>query len=213
MAKIERGILGGLSGKIGGVVGSSWKGIAVLKAKPLSVANPNTAAQQAQRGKFSMCVGWGKNILTGVIKPCWDRFAIKSSGWADWVKANIDNFATGVVSAPAAIAISLGTLTLDILGGSTSADASADVTLNYTSTAGVGSGVASDEVYAVCWNEDKNTFGVSNVDTRSVAGAQSVVVTMSEVNDAGNSIHCYIAFRRADGTLVSNTNYEAIATV
>ena len=53
MGKIKQGILGAVSGKVGGVVGSSWKGIAYLKVLPASVANPNTAAQQTQRGAFS----------------------------------------------------------------------------------------------------------------------------------------------------------------
>ena len=48
MGILKQGILGGFSGKVANVVGTSWKGIAVIKAMPLSVANPKTAGQVAQ---------------------------------------------------------------------------------------------------------------------------------------------------------------------
>ena len=51
MGKISQGILGGVSGKVGNVVGGSWKGIDYLKIMPASVANPQTPAQMDQRSK------------------------------------------------------------------------------------------------------------------------------------------------------------------
>ena len=52
MGVIKQGILGGFSGKVANIVGSSWKGIPVIKSLPLSVANPQTAAQTTQRNKL-----------------------------------------------------------------------------------------------------------------------------------------------------------------
>ena len=54
MGKIGRGILGGVSGKVANVVGSRWKGIDYIRAKPLSVANPRTLLQVNQRTKFAL---------------------------------------------------------------------------------------------------------------------------------------------------------------
>lgn len=54
MGKIKRGILGGFSGKVGPIVGSSWKGKAYMKSAPLHVRNPRTLEQQCQRKKFAM---------------------------------------------------------------------------------------------------------------------------------------------------------------
>lgn len=92
MGKIKQGILGGFSGKVANVVGSSWKGIAVMKSLPLSVANPRTSAQILQRERFSNLVILAASILTSVVKPLWDRFAQKMSGFNDFVKSNFDNF-------------------------------------------------------------------------------------------------------------------------
>ena len=52
MGIIRQGVLGGISGKIGNIVGASWKGINYLRIKPASVANPRTPLQVNQRNKF-----------------------------------------------------------------------------------------------------------------------------------------------------------------
>lgn len=49
MGIIKRGILGGFRIKWVLVVGTTWKGISVVKARPVSVANPNSPLQQEQR--------------------------------------------------------------------------------------------------------------------------------------------------------------------
>jgi hypothetical protein len=53
MATIKQGILGGFSGKIGTVVGSTWRGKNVLRSAPRKSTKPASAAQQKQRDKFA----------------------------------------------------------------------------------------------------------------------------------------------------------------
>lgn len=52
MGQIKQGILGGFSGRVGTVVGSSWRKVSYMRALAISVNNPRTMKQQAQRGKF-----------------------------------------------------------------------------------------------------------------------------------------------------------------
>ncbi|WP_449440019.1 DUF6266 family protein [Pedobacter steynii] len=52
MAKLTSGIFGPISGKVGGLVGASWKNIAYVRTKPQKTTKPPTAAQIASRGKF-----------------------------------------------------------------------------------------------------------------------------------------------------------------
>jgi hypothetical protein len=54
MGTIKQGILGGFNGRVGNVIGSTWKGRSVMKIRPASVTNPNTERQQQQRSKFSL---------------------------------------------------------------------------------------------------------------------------------------------------------------
>jgi hypothetical protein len=51
MGTIKQGILGGFSGKVGTVIGASWKGINYMRSIPQHVKNPRTAGQVSQRSK------------------------------------------------------------------------------------------------------------------------------------------------------------------
>lgn len=62
MGEIKQGILGGFSGRVGTVVGSSWKNVSYMRALAISVSNPRTPKQQNQRGKFALCM----NFLTSI---------------------------------------------------------------------------------------------------------------------------------------------------
>ncbi len=52
MGKYENGILGGFNGKVGNVVGSTWKGISYMKAKPNKGNRKTSEKQMIQRAKF-----------------------------------------------------------------------------------------------------------------------------------------------------------------
>lgn len=52
MAKIEQGILGGVSGKVGTIVGANYRGLNIIRAKPRKSKKAATAKQLDQRGKF-----------------------------------------------------------------------------------------------------------------------------------------------------------------
>ena len=88
MGIIKRGILGGVSNKIGNVVGSSWKGIATLRSLPLSVANPNTSAQRTNRDSFTVMSKLGSDVLATVCQPLWNRDAKQMSGFNAYVMHN-----------------------------------------------------------------------------------------------------------------------------
>jgi hypothetical protein len=88
MAVIKQGILGGFSGKVGAVIGSSWKGIAVIKAMPLSVAQPVTAKKTNAKARFANVVSLSKDILTDTIKPLLDRSSVGMSGYNQFANMN-----------------------------------------------------------------------------------------------------------------------------
>lgn len=92
MAIIDAGILGGLSGKIGNVVGSSWKGISYLRIKAARRANPRTVDQVNQRNKFSSVVRLASELLYPLIHPYWNSEAVRMSGYNLFVSRNIEAF-------------------------------------------------------------------------------------------------------------------------
>ena len=52
MAKLDQGILGPFRGKVGTVVGYTWRGLPCVRAYRRDVAYPNTTKQQAERDWF-----------------------------------------------------------------------------------------------------------------------------------------------------------------
>lgn len=124
MGVIKQGILGGFSNKVGTVIGSSWKGIAVMRSMPLSVANPKTAAQVANRSKFGQITKLGLQILSSTIQPNFNPIAKKMSGYNLWCKINRDLYeGKTAVQMAGAIVVSKGELS------------NSDILMNYTTGA------------------------------------------------------------------------------
>lgn len=110
MGIIKGGILGGFSGKVGAVIGTSWKGIQVMKGIPASVANPNTAGQQEQRGAFKKTVYDATILLPTFIKAIWDRQAHQMSGYNLFVKKNVERVKTATGAYSLVLQCSIGKL-------------------------------------------------------------------------------------------------------
>lgn len=205
MARLPQGILGGVLGKVGNVVGSSWKGIPILKSRPLSVANPRTTKQVAQRTKMAHIVAFAQPILSGVIKPLNDRFAQQASGYNDFVSRNIHLFVGEVPTPPADLKISVGKMAAvnPILIDSINGNASVGVSFPSSLTDAFAS--VTDLAYVVVYNATQKNFGVaSGAATRNDEG---IDVTMSSPVATNDVLHAWLAFRRVDGTIVSNTGY------
>lgn len=205
MGKIPIGILGNVEGKVGPVVGGSWKGIAYLRRYQDQVSQPNTAAQLAQRQKMTVAVALAKGFLSIVIKPLNDRFAVKMSGYNLFIQRNIDHIdSSGVISYPDLV-FSEGTLTgfdtLEFAG----TDASPDVAATWVDNSGTGTAQASDEFYAAVVNTDTNDIGQSGA--AKVRSDTAATVTVASNNSTGDTLECYGAFRSADGLKVSNSEY------
>lgn len=62
MARVENGILGSFSGKVGEVVASSWNGIPYIKSRPASYHDAKTPAQLAHRMKLQVAHRFVKSI-------------------------------------------------------------------------------------------------------------------------------------------------------
>lgn len=62
--KYQKDILGGVSGKVGTIVGVHWKSNYYIRAHAAKVSNPRTPKQQEQRGKFAMAFSFLR-----IIKP------------------------------------------------------------------------------------------------------------------------------------------------
>jgi hypothetical protein len=201
MGKIPQGILGGVSGKVGGVVGSSWKGINVIKTKPLSVSNPKTAGQVAQRSAFSEVVGIATENLAVICKPLWDRFASKQSGYNAFVQKNIGKFTLGLPDYTKGFVISDGKMESTELTTYDFTPSTQALELEWVDDSGSGYKLEDDELFFMFVDKTKKQVVSMATGAKRIDESCSVTLPATFAGIAAADIMC--AFKRKDGTVVS----------
>lgn len=199
-AVIKRGILGGFQNKIANVVGGSWKGIAYMRSLPISVANPRTAAQTAQRDKFAGAVKAASELLPSIVKPLWDRFAQYKSGYNAFIAANIDYFTGGFIANPVDLVLSQGTLAYSAISSIVADVSLGTIVINFNPTP-IGDGSATDEIYAACYSGSAKVFEGFAIGQPRSTGIATMTPSFPLV--AGQTYYAYLAFRNPEGTKVS----------
>ena len=207
MATFKQGILGGFSGKVGGVIGSSWKGIDTMRSQPSSVTNPRTNAQVANRSRFKSVSQLAAAMLTTIVKPLNDRFAQKMSGFNDFCQRNASAFDSLGAFVPANLVLSRGKLSAP---AELEQQASIDsvVVATFSSALSGSFDAAADKVYAVVLDMDGVILGVSSGLVSRAGGTVSISTPTREAGP--NPGHLFVSFLRADGTQVSNSSYIAL---
>ena len=92
MGTIKQGILGGFSGKVGTVVGASWKGISYMRGQAQHVKNPRTAAQTYNRAAFQLI----SDTLRPIIPTLRLTFAKSAGKMSEFNKAVQINYKEAV---------------------------------------------------------------------------------------------------------------------
>lgn len=148
MGTIKQGILGGFRGRVGNVIGSTWKGQDVMKIKPASVFNPNTERQQLQRAKFGL-VGRFNQAHRNLIRIGFRAYTKNMTAANAAMSYNLANAITGpfpdLSIDYSKVMISMGSLAV-VNEVSAVSEATASVTLNWTSESQ--NGKDSDQVVA-----------------------------------------------------------------
>ena len=206
MAVINQGILGGFSGKVGTVIGGTWKGIAYMRSIPASVTNPRTPAQVEHRARFSAIVQF-LHPLTAFLRIGFKSQAIKMSGYNAAMAANFKNAITGTYPAFAIdytkVSVSQGNLPGAMNPAAASAIAGA-VRFTWENNTWETDASADDRAVLVVYNPIKQAaVSVIGGITRAV-GAQTITLPNSF---AGDEVQCYIAFTNANQSVISNSQY------
>ena len=219
MAQIKTGILGNVSGKVGNVVGGTWKGINYLRTVAANVNNPNTELQAIQRLKFGTMVKFLQPI-TEFIRVGYKGQAVKMTAFNAAFSYNFHNALTGdypdfAVDYPRAM-VSRGNMAGAINPTCSSAEA-AKVILSWEMVSGSGQSSETDTAIFVLFNATKNEALYSLNAGNRVDASIEVVVPASY---SGDTVHCYIAFMTLNSVLggqlrnaISNSSYAGSVTV
>jgi hypothetical protein len=209
MAIIKRGILGGFHNKIGNVVGTSWKGRAVMKAMPLSVANPRTTPQVENRDRFLRMSLLTSDLLSSIVKPLNDRFAGNISGANLMMRRNRDAMRSNLFWQTNEVTISSGRMNAPVI--KTATQTGNQITISWETNITDNFGSATDQVFiAVMKKNDArpHAVGFSNVTSRNVGTAN---INLPEgFSELATDTYIAMAFLRMDGTVVSNSSSKTI---
>ncbi|WP_439127554.1 DUF6266 family protein [Polaribacter sp.] len=211
MGKISQGILGGLSGKVGNVIGGSWKGIDYLRIKPSSVANPRTEGQVNQRNKFSATIEFlqpNKAFLNLGYKG----FAYKKTAFNAAMSYVLKNAITG--TAPnftvdySLALLSRGNLS-NVVNGAFDISIPEQVTFTWNDNSVDSNANTTDKAMLLVYNPSKKeSISILNGSDRSI-GSDVVSIPISY---AGDTLELFMAFVSSDGKEVSNSVYLGSGT-
>lgn len=212
MGKINQGILGGFSGKVGNVIGGNWKGIDYMRVKPANVANPQTEGQVDQRTKFSTVLQF-LQPLKDFVKVGYKNYAIKMTQFNSAMSYILKNAVTGAypnftVDYASAL-LSRGSLA-GVLNGAAASSTAGSVEFTWGDNTSESNASATDKAMILAYNSTKGeAIFVTDGAARS-AGSQSLTVPD---DFSGDSVECFIAFISEDGLSVVNSKYVGSVTV
>jgi hypothetical protein len=205
MGTLRKGILGGFSGKVGSVVGASWKGISYMRSLPLKVRNPRTLPQRSQRSKFALSLGL-LQPMTAFLRTGWKLYAYKQSPFNAAMSHTINNAIVGdypdyEIDA-SKLLVSRGSLTPAI---NVSVDgASGNLELSWVDNSGINSAKPNDRALIAVLNLERGEAVTDNAGAERAAGTQTV---MLPADWSGNSVEAYLGFISEDGREVANSVY------
>lgn len=212
MGRISKGVLGGFSGKIGNVVGGSWKGIDYMRIKPSSVANPKTVGQVDQRTKFTAALQF-LQPLKDFVKVGYKNHANKMTEFNSAMSYTLGNAITGV-SPDFLVDYSTALLSRGSLPGALNPEVESTVAgsveVTWDDNTLNGTAAATDKSLIALYNPNKAEAIYTLEGAARSIGTQNLVVP---TNYSGDDLEAYISFQSADGTSVSNSIYIGSVTV
>jgi hypothetical protein len=212
MGKIAQGVLGGFSGKVGNIVGGTWKGIDYMRIKPANVSNPKTQGQLDQRSKFSTVLKF-LQPLTDFLKVGFKLYAIKMTQFNSAMSYNLNNAITGTypnftIDYTKAL-VSRGSL-VGAAGAAAASSSAGVVEFTWSDNTGSGNAQGTDKALLVVYNSTK---GYAVYDTAGASRATQSQNLAVPSDFSGDTVQAFIGFVSEDGKEVANSVHIGSVTV
>ena len=161
MGKIKTGILGGFQGKVGTVIGSTWRGESIMRALPKTAAKAPTESQRIQRLKFKAVIEFLNPLRTTLSTYFGNDTGVKSKynmATSYHITNAVEITEQGTQILYPRVLVAKGTL----FGfqNLTTTPSETVITLNWEDNTVFGNAKAEDTVNVVCYIEEVNTFYV-----------------------------------------------------
>lgn len=205
MGTIKKGIIGGFAGKVGPVIGSSWKGIPYMKTRPEKVANPRTIGQMNHRGKLVKTIRF-LSPMKQFIRAGFCEMAIRMTQFNAAMSYNYHRAVTGSYPdfdiAYPRVLVSQGSL-CGALHPNVRAEPG-QLIFSWQNNADNMQVMDTDRVLLLAYNPrlQKAVFLIGG-NTRD-CGSQRINLPLSFV---GDNLQCYLAFQNMEQTAASNSQW------
>ena len=211
MGTFTKGILGGFSGKVGTVIGSTWKGITYMKSLPTPRSGPASQAQIEQQARFTLMIKFMQPFLS-FVNTGFKNYGNKMTGFNSAMSYNLKNAVTGVypfyeINYPDVL-VTRGDLPN---GGNPQAVSVSEGTVQFTwsDNSGTGKAKAGDKAMLMVYcPELKQAIYTTGSAPRSLSTETLAVSSFS-----GKEVETYIGFISEDGRDVATSVYTGSMTV
>lgn len=212
MAKFINGANGTFSGKVGSVIGSSWRSIHYLRGLSKKRTKPFSEAQLAQQQRFGL-IGEFLLPLKGLIEI---GFANADASRATLFNLVMRENLLGAVTGEypkftidfSNVVLSQGSL-LPPRGVDIVADTPGQVVVSWNPGVNAFSGHADDIAYLLVYNEEQGLFATTEVAIERSEGQAEVLV---DDDFTGQTGHGWLFFTSRDGRQISRTAYAGEVT-
>ena len=210
MGTIEKGILGGFSGKVGTVVGGTWKGIDYMRSKSSRRNFVPSQKQLEQQMKFALMMRF-LQPMSALLEVTFNDYAIKKTGLNS---AFSYNFAHAIAGAYPTFSIdytqvlvSRGNLP-NVLGPAVTSGAGSIVTFSWTDNSGVSTAKSTDVavLVAYCPAMQQAVFGGGEL-------RSDLTGDLNLLSFSGQVVETYIGFMSADQRDIAISMYTGQVTV
>jgi hypothetical protein len=205
-AVILNGLLGGASGKVGGIVGGKWKNINYVRAyaKP---SNPNSTDQQVQRSRMRQSVEMARFLLGSLIQPYWNKFYPGMSGFNAFIKYNIMQLASTTYYWTVNNLMSRGNL-LGVSGLSATYNTSnGNVEILYSDNSNGSTGLGGDGGVAVILTKDGTKYFI---DIDNTTRQSEILETTIDTGLTASNLIVYFFFHRGTGSELQVSDSSAV---
>ena len=206
MGTYEKGIIGAFSGKVGPVVGATWRGKDVMRSLPRKSTKPATPKQMLQREKFTMVT----EFLTP-LNPILKRYfgsntevkTRRNQAMSYTMKDAVVFVDPGFELSFNRVLISRGSL-LGLNTGVATAGAGQSIDIAWIDNSGIGDAAATDQlVVAVYEPTTKTTIYSLNAGSRDHRSGNVVLPAFL----SGLKVQVWATFASVDGKIYATSEY------
>ena len=205
MGKLNKGVLGGFSGRVGPAVGSSWKGMPIIKSRPPRKRGRSSPEQLRGEAKFGLLSSF-ISPLTDLLNRVYEREDFRMSCFNRAISLNMLNAVSGDfpefrINYPLVVVGTGNLLNPD----SISADSvsAGQLRISWKDNSGVGSARATDQAFAAVYCTEMKRWLTDYAGPGRNTGSYLLDVSAF----GGKSVHCYLGFLSAASKFVSTSVY------